>query len=74
MTKHDRLTAALFDQPGREHLDVKFCVGSTVGVSPETFRDRAADLIEQMNAGVGADDTFAESFEPRHIQEFIASC
>lgn len=74
MTKHDRLTAALFDQPGREHVDVKFCVGITVGVSPETFRDRAADLIEQMNAGVDADETFAESFEPRPISEFIASC
>jgi hypothetical protein len=70
----DRLTAALFDQPGREHLDVKFCVGTTVGVSEETFRDLAADVIEQMNAGVGADDQFAEDFQPREVAEFISSC
>lgn len=74
MKEHDRLTVALFGQTGREHVDVKFCVGTTVGVPPETFRDRAADLIEQMNAGAGADETFAESFEPRDVKEFIASC
>lgn len=74
MTHVDRLTTALFDQPGREHLDVKFCVGTTVGVSPEVFRDRAADVIEQMNAGVGADEKFAEDFEPRTISAFIDAC
>lgn len=74
MTGHDRLIAALFDQPGREHLDVKFCVGTTVGVSPEKFSERAADVIEQMNAGVDADDVFSEAFDPRPVSEFIASC
>ena len=74
MTANDRLMAALFDQPGREHLDVKFCVGTTVGVSPENFRERAADVIEQMNAGNGADETFHEDFQPRAVSDFIASC
>lgn len=74
MTGHDRLMAALFDQPGREHLDVKFCVGTTVGISPEKFHERAADVIEQMNAGADADEEFAEDFQPREVSEFIASC
>lgn len=70
---NDRLTTALFEQPGREHLDVKFCVGSAIGVSPQAFRDRAAGFIEQMNAGIGADEGFVETFEPREVAELIAA-
>lgn len=61
MTERDRLMAALFDRPDKEHIDVKFMVGSALDIQSEPFCAKAADMIDAMHNGVG-DEDFAENF------------
>ncbi len=61
MTERDRLMAALFDRPGKEHIDVKFLVGVSLDLESETFCKAAANMIDAMHNGEG-DEEFAENF------------
>lgn len=60
MTERDRLMAALFDRPGKEHIDVKFFIGSAVDLQSEEFCAAAANMIEVMHSSE-ADEEFAEA-------------
>lgn len=73
MTNQERLMAALFDNPQREHIDIKFFVGGGVDISNEDFCAQAVSMIEQMDAGVDADETFEENIEQREVSDFLAS-
>lgn len=72
MTNKERLMAALFDNPQREHVDIKFFLGGLVGVGEEDLCGEAVKMLEQMDQGEG-DSTFAEAFEQREVADFIAS-
>ncbi len=73
MSERDRLMAALFDRPGREHIDVKFFVNAAgIEVAPEEFCHDAANLIDSMHDDEGCDETFAETFGDREVAEFLA--
>ena len=73
MTHHDRLMKALFDNPEREHIDIKFFTTATVDVSDENFCEQAANMLEQMDAGVDADEHFHEEFEKVSVASLIAA-
>ena len=45
MSEKERLLRALFESPGREHLNIKFCRGSSDDISPE-------DLCREANAAI----------------------
>ena len=72
MTERNRLMAALFDRPGKEHIDVKFFVVVGLEAVPEDFCRDAADLIDCMHDDEGCDETFAETFADREVAEFLA--
>jgi hypothetical protein len=60
--QRDRLMAALFDRPGKEHIDVKFLVGPAIDADdPEAFCRVAANMIDLMHNAEG-DETFEETF------------
>ena len=59
MTERNRLMAALFDRPGKEHIDVKFFVGAAVDLQSEEFCAAAANMVDAMHEGV-TDEEFAE--------------
>jgi hypothetical protein len=62
MTERERLMAALFDRPGKEHIDVKFLVGpAATAEDPEAFCRAAANMIDRMHDAEG-DETFEETF------------
>lgn len=65
--------AALFDRADREHIDIKFCVNAAVDIESEDFCREAANMLDQMDAGAGADETFSENFESREVEEILAS-
>lgn len=72
MTNEERLLALLFENPGREHADIKFFVGGlTADVSREEFCAEAISLIEQMDNGTPDDDTVGD-FPKREVSEFLA--
>ncbi|MCC6480839.1 MAG: hypothetical protein IT554_00290 [Sphingomonadaceae bacterium] len=72
MTSQDRLMAALFDNPQREHADIKFFVMGGMDLTAEQLCDDAAEMLEQMDNSEG-DTTFTETFAQRDVKEFIAS-
>ena len=72
MTNKERLMAALFENPQREHVDIKFFLGGGVEITEEDLCGEAVKMIEQMDAGAG-DTEFEETFEQRDASEFIAS-
>jgi hypothetical protein len=72
MTNKERLMAALFDNPQREHVDIKFFLGGGVEITEEALCGEAVKMLEQMDAGVG-DTEFKETFEQRDVSEFIAT-
>ena len=70
--EHDRLIAALFDRPGREHIDVKFFLATHSDGTNEDFCADAANFIDKIHNDEGCDETFAEDFEDRPVAEFLA--
>jgi hypothetical protein len=72
MTNKERLMAALFDNPQREHSDIKFFVLGGMDLTAEILCGDAVAMLEQMDAGVG-DRDFAEAFEQREAAAFIAA-
>lgn len=72
LEQRDRLMIALFDRPGREHIDVKFFVIAGLEAAPEDFCSDAANLIDCMHTDEGCDDSFAETFADREVAEFLA--
>ena len=69
MTERERLMDALFGNPTREHIDVKFFVGPAVDVSSEDFCRQAANMFAQMDASTEGDETFAETFTDKAVSE-----
>jgi tRNA U34 5-methylaminomethyl-2-thiouridine-forming methyltransferase MnmC len=72
MTGQERLMAALFGNPQREHADVKFFVLGSMDLTADVLCGEAADMLEQMDASEG-DEGFAEGFAQREASEFVAS-
>jgi hypothetical protein len=72
MSHKERLMAALFDNPQREHADIKFFVMGSMDLTVEKLCEDAADMLEQMDSGKG-DTVFAEDFTSREASEFLAS-
>lgn len=70
----ERLTNVLFSNPEREHIDVKFFVTGGIVVSRQQFCQSGAHMLEQMHAGVGADEGFEETFTQTEAKDFIANC
>lgn len=72
MTNKERLMAALFANPAREHVDIKFFVLGGFDLNPDRLCGEAADMLEQMDR-VEGDTDFAETFSQREASDFIAS-
>jgi hypothetical protein len=72
MTNKERLMAALFDNPQREHADIKFFVLGDMDLTADKLCEEAVAMLEQMDAGVG-DREFVETFEQREATDFIAA-
>ena len=72
MTNKERLMAALFDNPQREHVDIKFFLGGGVEITEEALCGEAVKMLEQMDAGEG-DTEFEEAFEQREAADFVAN-
>ena len=72
MTNKERLMAALFANPAREHVDIKFFVLGGFDLNADRLCGEAADMLEQMDAANG-DTEFSESFEQREASDFVAS-
>ncbi len=72
MTNKERLMAALFADPAREHVDIKFFVLGGFDLSPDKLCGEAADMLEQMEAAEG-DIEFAEAFQQREVSDFVAT-
>lgn len=73
MTNEERLLTLLFDNPGREHADIKFFVGGlSADTSREEFCGEAVSLIEQMDAGKPDNDSVG-IFQKREVADFLAN-
>ena len=72
MTQQERLMTALFENPHREHVDIKFWLGGGIDVTSEDLCREAANMLEQMDRTEG-DATFSEDFPQREVVDFIAS-
>ena len=72
MTNKERLMAALFENPQREHVDIKFFLGGGVDITEEALCGEAVKMLEQMDEGEG-DTAFDEPFEQRSVADFVAS-
>lgn len=72
MTNKERLMAALFANPAREHVDIKFFVLGGFDLSPDQLCGEAVDMLEQMEAAEG-DTEFAEAFQQREASDFVAT-
>lgn len=72
MTNQERLKAALFGNPAREHVDIKFFLMNSMELTHEQLCGEAVDMLEQMDANEG-ETSFAETFEQRDAAEFIAT-
>lgn len=72
MTNQERLMAALFGNPGREHVDIKFFVLNGMELTADRLCEEAVGMLEQMDRGQG-DTDFAEAFQQRDAAQFIAS-
>ena len=72
MTNQERLMAALFDNPQREHVDIKFFVVGGMDLTADKLCAEAADMLQQMDDNEG-DRDFVEAFQQRDASAFIAS-
>ena len=71
MTNQERLNAALFGNPTREHVDIKFWLGHSLDLTLDDVCGEAVTMLEQMDSMQG-DTAFAETFVPREAAEFVA--
>ena len=51
MSEKDRLLRTLFESPGREHLNIKFCRGPSDDISPDDLCREANAAIFQVESG-----------------------
>ena len=72
MTNQEQLMAALFANPAREHVDIKFFVLRDMDLTPDRLCEEAVSMLKQMDEGQG-DTDFAEAFEQREVTDFVAS-
>ena len=72
MTHEEQLMNALFGNPQRELVDIKFFLSQGIDVTREDVCREAVKMLEQMDAGEGADSTFAEEFEQKDVRELFA--
>ena len=72
MTNQERLVSALFDNPQREHVDIKFFVLGSMDLTADKLCEDAVDMLDQMDK-VEGDTDFAENFEQREASDFLAS-
>jgi len=72
MTNKEHLMAALFGNPQREHVDLKFFVLPAMDLTVDKLCEDAVAMLEHMDSTEGECD-FSESFEQREVSEFIAS-
>lgn len=72
MTHEEQLMNALFGNPQRELVDIKFFLSQGIDVCREDVCREAVKMLEQMDAGEGADSTFAEEFEQKDVHELTA--
>lgn len=64
MTNKERLIHALFEHEGREHIDIKFCMGSGSAISPDQLWSEGASAFLQIDSGsVEGDEDFNEDFK-----------
>lgn len=68
MSDRERLHNALFGNPEREHVDVKFFVSGAC-VSADMLCREAASMFEQMDNSSEGDESFAENFTERLVCE-----
>ncbi|WP_294192701.1 hypothetical protein [uncultured Sphingomonas sp.] len=77
MTEKDRLLNVLFGHEGRrEHINIKFCRGTSSDVSVEDLSHEAANGIEQVAFGAIKSVTFASldaPYQQREVKDIIAS-
>ncbi len=52
MTEKERLLRALFEKEGQEHLNIKFCRGTSDDISPEDLCREANSAIFQIENGL----------------------
>ena len=70
MTNQERLNVALFGNPEREHIDIKFWIGHGLDLTEDDVYGEAANMLEQMD-NMGGDKDFAEAFTQREAAVFI---
>ena len=51
MSEKDRLLRTLFESPGKEHLNIKFCRGPSDDISPDDLCREANAAIFQVESG-----------------------
>jgi hypothetical protein len=72
MTEQTRLMRALFEHPGREHVDIKFLRGSSNNVTIEDVCREANSAIFQIDSGlVEGDQDFVETFKQVDVVELV---
>ena len=52
MSEKERLRRTLFESPGIEHLNIKFCRGPSDDISPEDLCREANAAIFQVESGI----------------------
>lgn len=74
MTEQDRLMHALFEHPGRTHVDIKFLRGTGANVSSEDVCREATNAIFQIDHGkVDGDEAFLETSKRVNVIDLVAS-
>lgn len=77
MTEKDRLLNALFGHAGRrEHINIKFCRGTSSDVTVEELSHEAANGIEQVALGLVKPVSFKAldaHYHQREVKDIIAS-
>jgi len=72
MTEQGRLMRALFEHPGREHVDIKFLRGLSAKSTTEEICREANKAIFQMDSGlVDGDSEFEEHFKQVDVAELV---
>lgn len=74
MTEQTRLMRTLFEQSGREHIDIKFLRGKSSDITAEDVCREANKALFQIDHGkVEGDEAFEENLKPVDILELVAS-
>ena len=73
MTHEEQLMNALFGNPQRELVDIKFLLSQGLNVSREDVCREAVKMLEQMDAAEGANESFVEDFEQKDVRDLFAN-